>query len=229
MRFHAFQSIAFSVVAFALHLVLIFIPIIGWIISIFLSLAFLVLWIIVMLKALKGESGTSCPLSVILRCSNPEGQAAASSSSPESARQRRDSRYALWSCCPFRCNTLRRLVGCWRRNLGYFHVVIQSALFVDVGLDDLRGDLGGELAPFPVLEEDRDSDVWIPARRDAHEPGVGHSVMTLVGAGKGVVADDLGGAGLAGEVDPLEVSDGGGAGGGDRGHALGDGLPSWQG
>ena len=55
IRFHAFQSIAFSVVAFVLHLVLMFIPIIGWIISIFLSLAFLVLWIIVMLKALKGE------------------------------------------------------------------------------------------------------------------------------------------------------------------------------
>lgn len=55
VRFHAFQSIAFSVIAFALHLVLMLIPIIGWIISIFLSLAFLVLWIIVMLKALKGE------------------------------------------------------------------------------------------------------------------------------------------------------------------------------
>lgn len=55
VRFHAFQSIAFSVVAFALHLILMFIPIIGWIISLFLSLAFLVVWIIVILKASRGE------------------------------------------------------------------------------------------------------------------------------------------------------------------------------
>ena len=55
IRFNAIQCIAFSVVAFALHTVLFFIPIIGWIISALLSLAFLVLWIICILKASKGE------------------------------------------------------------------------------------------------------------------------------------------------------------------------------
>jgi hypothetical protein len=33
VRFHAFQSIAFCVVSFALHIVLMFIPIVGWILS----------------------------------------------------------------------------------------------------------------------------------------------------------------------------------------------------
>ena len=55
VRFHAFQCIVFSVTAFVLHLVLMFIPIIGWIMSALLSLVFLVLWIMCILKALKGE------------------------------------------------------------------------------------------------------------------------------------------------------------------------------
>jgi len=55
IRFHSFQSIAFAVVAFAIHIVLMFIPIIGWIISLLLSLLFFVLWLVVILKASKGE------------------------------------------------------------------------------------------------------------------------------------------------------------------------------
>ena len=55
IRFHAIQCIAFSVVAFAIHLVLMFIPIIGWLISLVLSLLFLVLWVICIMKASKGE------------------------------------------------------------------------------------------------------------------------------------------------------------------------------
>ena len=55
IRFHAYQCIAFSVVAFVTHLVLMFIPIIGWLISLVLSLVFLVLWIMCILKAIKGE------------------------------------------------------------------------------------------------------------------------------------------------------------------------------
>ena len=55
IRFHSFQSIAFSVAVFAIHLVLGFIPVIGWIISALLSIVFLVVWIIVILKASKGE------------------------------------------------------------------------------------------------------------------------------------------------------------------------------
>jgi uncharacterized membrane protein len=55
VRFNAIQCISFSVVAFALHLVLMFIPIIGWLISLALSLVFLVLWILCIMKASKGE------------------------------------------------------------------------------------------------------------------------------------------------------------------------------
>ena len=55
VRFHAIQCIAFSVVAFAIHIVLIFIPIIGWLISLFLTLVFFVLWVLCIMKASKGE------------------------------------------------------------------------------------------------------------------------------------------------------------------------------
>ena len=55
VRFHAVQCIAFTVVAFAIHIVLMFIPIIGWLISLVLSLVFLVLWILCIMKASKGE------------------------------------------------------------------------------------------------------------------------------------------------------------------------------
>ena len=39
------------------------------------------------------------------------------------------------------------------------------------------------------------------------------------------MAHNLGGAGLAGEVDALEMGKGGGAGDGGRGHGVGDDLP----
>ena len=55
VRFHAFQSIAFCVVAFALHFILIFIPFLGWVLSLLLSLVLFVLWIMTILKASKGE------------------------------------------------------------------------------------------------------------------------------------------------------------------------------
>jgi uncharacterized membrane protein len=55
IRFHSFQCIAFSVVAFAIHLVLMFIPIIGWAISLLLTLVFFVLWLMCIMKAAKGE------------------------------------------------------------------------------------------------------------------------------------------------------------------------------
>jgi uncharacterized membrane protein len=55
IRFHSIQCIAFSVVAFAIHLVLMFIPLIGWAISLLLSLVFFILWIMCILKASKGE------------------------------------------------------------------------------------------------------------------------------------------------------------------------------
>ena len=55
IRFHSIQCIALSVVSFALHVVLMFIPVIGWIISILLSLAFFILWIVCIIKASRGE------------------------------------------------------------------------------------------------------------------------------------------------------------------------------
>jgi uncharacterized membrane protein len=55
IRFHSWQSIFLCIAAFAVHIVLSLIPVIGWILVPFVSLGFLVLWIFVLLKALKGE------------------------------------------------------------------------------------------------------------------------------------------------------------------------------
>jgi uncharacterized membrane protein len=55
VRFHSWQCIFLCIAAFAIHLVLTLIPVIGWILVPFVSLGFLILWIIVVLKALKGE------------------------------------------------------------------------------------------------------------------------------------------------------------------------------
>jgi hypothetical protein len=76
-----------------------------------------------------------------------------------------------------------------------------------------------------VLAEDGDDDVGIAARGHADEPGVGAGVTGEQMVAGDAVVDDLGGSGLAGEVDAFEVGGGGGAGGGGRGHGVGDGLP----
>ncbi|MDR3771901.1 MAG: hypothetical protein P4L26_01065 [Terracidiphilus sp.] len=55
VRFHSWQSIFLGVAAFAIDIVLTVIPIVGWILIPIFGLGFLVLWIIVLLKALKGE------------------------------------------------------------------------------------------------------------------------------------------------------------------------------
>jgi uncharacterized membrane protein len=55
VRFHAVQSILFSVILFIIRVVLAFIPGIGWILSMIVSLATLVLWILLMIKAYQGE------------------------------------------------------------------------------------------------------------------------------------------------------------------------------
>jgi uncharacterized membrane protein len=55
VRFHAWQSIFLGIAAFAIDTVLSFIPIIGWILLPIAMLGFLVLWIIALLKALKGD------------------------------------------------------------------------------------------------------------------------------------------------------------------------------
>lgn len=55
IRFHSWQSIFLGIAFVAIHIVLGIIPLIGWLILLLLDLGFLVLWIVVILKALKGE------------------------------------------------------------------------------------------------------------------------------------------------------------------------------
>ena len=55
VRFHAWQSIFFGIAFAAAHVILTFIPVLGWLLLALLDLAFLVLWIIVILRASKGE------------------------------------------------------------------------------------------------------------------------------------------------------------------------------
>jgi len=55
IRFHSWQCIFLSIAAFAINTVLAIIPILGWILMPFVSLAFLVVAIICILKALKGQ------------------------------------------------------------------------------------------------------------------------------------------------------------------------------
>lgn len=55
VRFHSWQSIFFGIAVFAANIILGLIPILGWIILVPLSLGFLILWILVMVKASKGE------------------------------------------------------------------------------------------------------------------------------------------------------------------------------
>lgn len=54
VRFHSWQSIFLGIAAFAVDTVLSFIPIIGWILIPFVMIGFLVVWIIAIMKALKG-------------------------------------------------------------------------------------------------------------------------------------------------------------------------------
>jgi uncharacterized membrane protein len=55
VRFHSWQSIFFAIAVIAVNLILGIIPIIGWIIAPILSLGFLIVWIIVVMKASRGE------------------------------------------------------------------------------------------------------------------------------------------------------------------------------
>ncbi len=57
VRFHSWQSIFLTIVAVAamfLHIILLFIPIIGWLISLLITLSLFVIWIICVVKALNG-------------------------------------------------------------------------------------------------------------------------------------------------------------------------------
>lgn len=55
MRFHSWQSIFLGIAMFAVDMVLSFIPIVGWMLIPVALLGFLVVWVICLMKALKGE------------------------------------------------------------------------------------------------------------------------------------------------------------------------------
>ena len=55
IRFHAFQCLFLAAAIFVVNVVLTFIPILGWIISMLLSLACLALWILLVVKAYQGQ------------------------------------------------------------------------------------------------------------------------------------------------------------------------------
>jgi uncharacterized membrane protein len=55
VRFHAWQCIFLGVAAIAIQIVLGIIPVVGWIILPFASLGILIVWIIALVKAFKGE------------------------------------------------------------------------------------------------------------------------------------------------------------------------------
>lgn len=55
VRFHSWQCIFLCIAAIAIHIALGFIPVIGWILMPFASLGILIIAIIALLKALKGE------------------------------------------------------------------------------------------------------------------------------------------------------------------------------
>ena len=55
VRFHAWQCIFLGVCSLAIHLVLGIIPVIGWMILPFASLGILIVWLIALVKAFRGE------------------------------------------------------------------------------------------------------------------------------------------------------------------------------
>jgi uncharacterized membrane protein len=55
VRFHAVQSIVFSGAWMIVVIILSFIPIIGWILDIFLYIFFVIMWILLMYRAYQGQ------------------------------------------------------------------------------------------------------------------------------------------------------------------------------
>jgi uncharacterized membrane protein len=55
IRFHAFQCLFLAAALIVIHIVLGFIPILGWIVSLLVSLATLILWILLVVKAYQGQ------------------------------------------------------------------------------------------------------------------------------------------------------------------------------
>ena len=54
IRFHSFQSLGLGIAAFAVQMILMVIPVIGWLLLIPVGLAFLAIWIYTILQASRG-------------------------------------------------------------------------------------------------------------------------------------------------------------------------------
>lgn len=55
IRFHAFQCIFFAVALTVIHVGLWFIPLLGWLINVLVSLTAFVLWVVLLVKAYQGK------------------------------------------------------------------------------------------------------------------------------------------------------------------------------
>ena len=55
VRFHAMQSIVASVALMIVYFILMIIPIIGWVISVFVGIGAFILWVMLMVKAYQGQ------------------------------------------------------------------------------------------------------------------------------------------------------------------------------
>lgn len=55
VRFHSFQSIGLALVWIVAHFALLLIPVVGWIVGVFVSIGLFIVWLITLLKASKGE------------------------------------------------------------------------------------------------------------------------------------------------------------------------------
>ena len=55
VRFHSFQCLFLSGALIVIHIILGFIPLLGWLVSLLLSLATVILWILLVVKAYQGQ------------------------------------------------------------------------------------------------------------------------------------------------------------------------------
>ena len=55
VRFHAWQSIFLFCTSLAIHIILLFIPFVGWALSLPFSLLVIVVWVICLIKAFNGQ------------------------------------------------------------------------------------------------------------------------------------------------------------------------------
>src|SRR5271169_126562 len=102
-----------------------------------------------------------------------------------------------------------------------------AALFLHVGLDDLRRRSGGKIAVLAFFQQRAHDDLRIASWFDAHKPTIVLEVLLPNRSELGLqsIADGLRAAGFSGEVDPLQVSTRSGSAWRDYiRHGIGNGL-----